>query len=64
MTESEILLRINELQDQATAASRECIHYMGVETADMKKYLAALKIHVEATKEINRLKKMLDEAQS
>lgn len=56
--------QIAELQERQTAASLECIHFMSVENTDMKKYLAALKVHVEATKVINRLKKMLDEAQS
>lgn len=53
--------QIAELKERQTAASLECIHYMDKDNPQTKKYLAALKVHVEATKEINRLKKMLNE---
>jgi len=53
--------QIAELQEQQTAASLECIHYMDKDNPQTKKYLSALKIHVETTKEINRLKNMLNE---
>ncbi|SDZ81962.1 hypothetical protein SAMN05192529_102125 [Arachidicoccus rhizosphaerae] len=56
-----IKAQILELQDKATAASRECIHYMSVDHQDNKKYLAALREHTEATKEINKLKSLLKE---
>lgn len=61
MTEQEILLQITELQERATAASLDCIHFMDKDNPQTKKYLAALKIHVETTKEINRLQTLLKE---
>jgi len=61
MSEQEILLQITELQERATAASLECIHFMDKDNPQTKKYIAALKVHVETTKEINRLKQMLNE---
>lgn len=61
MTEQEILLQITALQDRATVASRDCIRYMDKDNPQTKKYLASLKEHTELTKEINRLKKTLNE---
>jgi len=61
---SQICAKILWLQDKATAASRACAFYMSVDHHDNKKYLAALREHGEYTREINQLKKMLDEAQS
>ena len=59
MTQQEIQQKITALQDQATAASLECIHYMSVDHQDNKKYLEALKRHTAATREINELKELL-----
>mgnify|MGYP001550004977 CR=1 FL=1 len=64
MTEQEITLQITALQEIASAASRACIHYMSPETGNTAKYLEALREHTKATSEINKLKKMLNEAES
>lgn len=53
--------QIAELRERQTAASLACIKYMDKDAPQTKKYLASLKEHTKATKEINRLKKMLDE---
>lgn len=61
---SQICAQIVYLQDVASAASRACIHYMSPETGNTSKYLEALREHTKATSEINKLKKMLNEAES
>lgn len=60
----EIYDRLTALQDKATAASRACIRYMDKDNPQTKKYLESLREHTEATKEINRLKKIFNEAET